>query len=132
MTVTWIILVALGLGMYWLYLNGYLYVQNKRAVTFIGSMPAKDRFAASFTSCTGTVYRVIKCREAGMYRFSYEGQTSRGTVCAQVLNGAKLPLLTLDETTRTGRLMLEPKQRYYLMLRFASASGDCKLRWEKE
>lgn len=132
MSVTWIVLAAVGLGMYWLYLNGYLYVQNKRALTFIGSMPEKNRFAASFTSCTGTVYRVIKCREAGVYKFAYEGRTSKGTVCAQVLNGAKLPLLTLDENARTGRLMLEPKQRYYLLLRFTSSSGDCKVHWEKE
>lgn len=132
MNAAWIILTVAGLCMFWLYVNGYMYVQNKRALVFYGDMPAKNSSSVSFTGCTGTVSRVIKCREPGIYRFESEGRTSKGSVCIQILDGGKIPLLILDDNNRSGKLAMMPGQRYYLLLRFLSASGDCKVHWEKE
>lgn len=128
------ILVILCLvGIYFLYSNGYLVVQSKSAATFIGSFSGgKNHCGFTFTRCSGRVYRVLKVKERGNYRFDLDAKLSKGTVRFQVLNAKKLPLLTLDPDLRRGRVVLEPKQRYFVQMQFVQASGDCRAVWEKE
>lgn len=132
---TWtIILVMLCLvGSYLLYSNGYLLVQSKSAVTFMGNLSGgKNHCWFTFTRCSGRVYRVLKVKESGIYRFDLDTNLANGTVRFQVLNAGKLPLLTLDPDLGRGRVVLEPKQRYYIQMQFIRASGDCRAVWEKE
>ena len=56
------LLVIMGIAFYFLYINGYLVTNAKRAVMYIGSLGGRK---ATFTSCTGYTKRVIKFRESG-------------------------------------------------------------------
>ena len=47
---TIVLLIAMGIVSYWLYINGYLMTNAKRAVMYVGSMRGRK---ASFTACTG-------------------------------------------------------------------------------
>ena len=117
---------------WWLYSNGFMYMQAKSAVTFTGDgRGKKNRMGFSFTRCNGHVSRVLKVREDGIYRFDLEADLEKGTAQFQVLNRQKLPLLTVNPDTTRGRLQLE-KGRYFVKMQFVHASGDCAAVWEKE
>ena len=119
--------------LYFLHSNGYFYVKSKSAVTFMGDGKGmKDRMGFSFTRCNGWIYRVLKVKEDGVYRFDLDAKLSKGTVQFQVLNRQKLPLLTLNPDTTRGRVQLEKGQRYYVRMEFTHADGDCAASWEKE
>jgi len=123
---------ALLVLMWLLHSNGLLYMQSKSAVTFMGDGKGRrDRMGFSFTRCNGWIYRVLKVREGGIYRFDLDTKLSKGTVQFQLLDGRKLPLLTLNPDNTRGRSQLE-KGRYFVRMQFTHASGDCAASWEKE
>ena len=119
--------------MYLLYINGYMVVKSKTAAIFMGHMSGgRNSCGFTFTSCDGYVRRVLKVREKGIYCFDLESNLSKGRVRFQVLDAHKLPLLTLDAEQPRGRVMLEPKGRYFVQMQFLNASGDCRAHWEME
>ena len=119
--------------LYWLYTNGHMYAQSKSAVTFMGDGRGRNnRMGFSFSRCNGWIYRVLKVKENGVYRFDLTANLSKGTAQFQVLNRQKLPLLTLNPDTTRGRVQLEKGQRYYVRMEFTRAGGDCAASWGKE
>ena len=128
------ILIAAAVGaMYLLYRNGYMPITSKRALTFVGrSVYAKDRCGASFSACTGTLRRVLKCRQTGSYRIALDQELSKGQVSALLLGAKGLCLLSLDEKTPAGRFYLEKGGHYEILISMQSATGSCMLRWEME
>ncbi|MFQ8833662.1 MAG: hypothetical protein ACLR7U_12880 [Ruthenibacterium lactatiformans] len=71
-----------GLG-YFLYLNGFLVINAKTALLYIGSprFGMRRNFTkAKFSSCSGVVKRVICLRKAGRYSFTFLSSTTKGTV----------------------------------------------------
>ena len=129
-----LILIPAVLGLlYFLYSNGYMYLQAKSALTFRGDgRGKKDRMGFSFTRCGGYVSRVLKVKQDGIYRFDLDANLSKGTVQFQVLNRQKLPLLTLNPDATRGRVQLEKGQRYYVRMETTRADGDCAASWVKE
>ena len=117
---------VLGAGFYLLYRNGYLAMASKRAVMYVGSKRGK---AAKFSSCSGYTKRIIRVQETKQYRFSLDCNLTAGTVLIEVLDAAKRPILSLDETHRCAAVDLEKGKRYNLIVRFKSASGDYVLDW---
>ena len=121
------------IGMYLLYDNGYLLVQAKRALTFIGSgMGKRDYFAFQFTGCTGYVSRVLRVKESATYTVTLNATLSKGTVRFTMLDGARTPLLVLTPERNSGKVYLETGMRYHIRMDFTHASGDSRARWEKE
>ena len=117
---------VLGAGFYLLYSNGYLDMASKRAVMYVGSKRGK---AAKFSSCSGYTKRIIKVQGTKQYRFSLECNLTAGTILVEVLDASKKPILSLDETHRCAAVDMEKGQRYDLIVRFKSASGDFVLDW---
>ena len=133
MTWEWILIPVIAGVLWFLYSNGYMYSQSKSALSFSGDgRGQKNRMGFSFTRCNGHISRVLKIREDGLYRFDLEAKLSKGTVQFQVLNGQKLPLLTLNPDTVRGRVQLEKGKRYFVKMQFIHVSGDCAASWEKE
>ena len=119
--------------MYLLYINGYMVVKSKSAVVFMGHMSGgRNSCGFTFTGCDGYVRRVLKVKEKGIRCFDLDSSLSKGRVQFQVMDAKKMPLLTLDAEQTRGRLLLEPKVRYYIQMQFIRASGDCSARWEME
>ena len=117
---------VLGVTLYMLYSNGYLAMASKRAVMYVGSKRGK---AAKFSSCSGYTKRIIKVQETKQYRFSLDCNLTAGTVLVEVLDTAKKPILSLDETHRCAAVYMEKGKRYNLIVRFKAASGDYVLDW---
>ena len=127
-----ILIPATLVALYLLYSNGYMYMQSKSAVTFVGDGRGRNnRMGFSFTRCNGWICRVLKVKENGVYRFDLTANLSKGTAQFQVLNGQKLPVLTLAPDTTRGRFPLE-KGKYFVKMQFHQASGDCAASWVKE
>ena len=81
-----LIFALLGGMMYLLYINGYMVMSRKRALTFIGSQ--RDR-KASFTHCNGYIRRVFKVKESRKYVFDLDLQLSKGEMQVVLLDEGK-------------------------------------------
>ena len=121
-----LILAAMAAVFYILYINGYMIMNAKKAILFFGKERGKY---ARFTSCSGYMKRVIRFKENREYEFSFETELEKGEVSVELWKGNKDKILSLtDGGTQT--VSVESKERYYLVLRFVSATGsyhvDCK------
>lgn len=121
------LLVIMGIAFYFLYINGYLVTNAKRAVMYIGSLGGRK---ATFTSCTGYTKRVIKFRESGSVYFNLELEITKGEVTMELIDATKQCILQLGNTHRSSVIHIDAKKRYFLVFRFKSASGSYLLTWK--
>ena len=121
-----LIMAALLAVYYLLYINGYMIINAKKATLFLG----KDRGKyARFASCSGYMKRVIRFKESREYEFSFETELEKGEVSVELWKGNKDKILSLtDRGTQT--VSVESKERYYLVLRFVSATGNYHVDWK--
>lgn len=110
---------------YFLYINGFGELNNKCALMYIGSVSG-----ARFASCTGTIKRVLKFKESRVFTFILDLDLSKGKLIVELLDKNKCPVLTLSDSNPVGRIEVIAKQRYYLVFKYQSATGDYSLRWE--
>lgn len=123
---TIIILSLIGILSYFLYINGYMVVVSKRAFMFFGSKRGKK---AIFSSCTGYIKRVVKFKESKTYHIDFRLELEKGEVTLELLDAKKQVLLSMN--SREGaKLEAESGQRYYMILRFKSATGSYEIIWE--
>lgn len=125
-----IILLVLGAIFYLLYMNGYMIVNRKSALMFVGRMRGTNSCKANFTSCTGYVKRVVKLKESRMYRFTLHTELSAGQMTVELLDAGKQKVMELSDDKQTDRVDIKGKGRYYLIFRFKSATGSCEFEWE--
>ena len=121
-----LIFALLGGVMYLLYINGYMVMSRKRALTFIGSQRGKK---ASFTACNGYIRRVFKVKESRKYVFSLDLQLSKGEMQVELLDGKDV-IIHLDADKPTEYAEITADKRYYLVFRFAKATGKYELKYE--
>ena len=124
---TVIFLAALGVILALQYRSGYIHIQSKTALMYRGSVGAKY---AAFTSCSGYTKRVVRFKESGTVRFTFQPELSAGSVIVEVLDKKKQKLCRLSSVNPTVELQVERKQMYYLVIRFQSATGSYQLNWD--
>lgn len=100
-----IVFISMLVLFYFLWVNGYMILNAKRALLFVGSLRGKNKCEVSFSSCSGYVKKVIKFKN-------------------------KETILDLTPEIKTGMLTVDEKCRYYLMLKFEKADGKIKLQWD--
>ena len=127
MVKTILILLVITAIYYILYINGYLVFNNKKALTFVGS---KRGNKASFSSCTGTLKRVVKFDTDKICKVTLDCQLSKGEMSARLLDSAKREIMHLTSVNQTAAVNVEKGKRYYLVFDFKSASGSYELKWE--
>lgn len=120
-----LIMVALVVVFYVLYINGYMIVNAKRATLFFGTNRGK---AARFASCSGYIKRVIRFKESKDYQFTFETELEKGEVSVELWDGKKEKMLLLTNRGEA-TVTVESKKRYYLVLRFESATGSYNMEW---
>ena len=120
-----VILIVCAVG-YGLYLGGFLAVQSKRAVLFVGSLKGNS---ARFSSCTGFTRRVIRFRDSRPYSVTFSPELTGGSVSLEILDSAKQRVLCLDGSIPGGSVPAEKGKRYYLVIRFQSATGSYSFCW---
>lgn len=124
---TIILLLIIGVVFYLLYINGFLTVQSRRAILYVGSLKGNS---ARFSSCTGYSKRVIRFRDSRTYCVFFDSELTKGDISAEILNPAKQTVVCLNCNTPTGRINVEKGKRYYLLIHFQSATGRYTLSWD--
>ena len=121
-----LILAVMVAVFYFLYINGYMIINAKKATLFLGRERGKY---ARFASCSGYMKRVIRFKESREYEFSFETELEKGEVSVELWKGNKDKILSLtDRGIQT--VTVESKERYYLVLRFVSATGNYHVDWK--
>lgn len=122
----------IGVLLYTLYICGFMVINAKSAVLFIGSAKrVKNSWGATFQSCNGYIKKVIRFKEEGENTFSFENNITKGLVTAELQDVHKKPVLLLDCNNTAARVNVKRKSRYYLILRFTNADGKCELSWNR-
>ena len=123
---TIIILCLIGILSYFLYINGYMVVASKRAFMFLGSKRGKK---AMFSSCTGYIKRVVKFKENKLYHVDFRLELEKGGVMLELLDARKQVILSLNGS-EGAKIEVKSGERYYMILRFKSATGSYEVSWE--
>lgn len=118
--------VLLCAALYFLYSNGYMVTQMKRAIMYVESHKGRS---ATFSSCTGFTRRIVRFRESRSYHFTFRAALTQGAVSAELLDSAKQLIQGFDVSASDCDIALERKTRYYLVFRFAKASGKYEFDW---
>lgn len=127
MTKVIILLFIIGILFYLLYINGFLVIQSKRAIVYVGSLRGNR---AKFVSCSGYTKRIIRFEESKTYHMVLNTELSRGRLSVTILDSEKNSLFTLDKDIQNGVIYAEKGKRYYLVVRFESATGNYTLKWD--
>lgn len=127
-SIGWVVVLAgMALLFYVLYINGYMVMQSKRALMYVGTDRGKK---ASFTSCSGYTKRVVKFEEDRIYHFNLKLELTKGDVQVEILDSGKQCLLSLDQNTTEGNITAEKGKRFFLVVRFGAASGNYAVDWK--
>ena len=120
--------VAMAVLFYLLYQGGFLIVNAKSAVSFVGSARGKR---ATFTACNGHIRRIVRFRADQSCTFNLKTQLSKGEVSVELLESGKQIIMALDSRNPTAVVSVKKGQRYDLVVRFKSATGkyvlDCEV-----
>jgi len=123
----WVILLAaMGGLLYWLYDNGHMILQSKRAAVFIGGRGARR---ASFTACSGHIRRVVRFAQDGEVNFSFDCELTKGTVSVELFDEERRSVLRLD-SSQTVKVPVSRERRYSLVVTFRAATGKYTVDWQ--
>lgn len=122
-----VLLVVAGLAL--LYVSGLLPVSVKHSAVFVGHGSWKRKtIGASFTRCSGKIFRVLRVREGRSFSFHLSGHVQQGNVRVTLTRRGET-LLELTRQSPSGVVSLETGQVYRLTVCFQDASGDYQLDW---
>lgn len=107
-----------------LYNQGYMVFKSISAVTFLG---AEKGTGASFSSCSGSMKRVIRFKEDGTYTFLLDAELSKGSMSVELKDSAKQKIMQLNPDSRKASVFVEKKKKYFLVINFRSATGKYTL-----
>lgn len=125
-----LILLLLPVIYYVLYINGYMISGSKSAKVFVGKNRGTNAFWAQFVECSGELKKVAKFRKSKEYKFHLNASMAEGTVSVKLLNKEKQVVMCLTPETTDGSIMVEKKQRYYMVYKYENASGAYEMTWE--
>lgn len=114
-----LIIILTGLFIF-LYNQGYMVVKSTTAVAFIGSTKGNS---ARFTACNGNLKRIVRFKANGTYTYVLDADLSKGDISVELLDSAKQKIMQLNCANRRASITVEKKKKYYLIIKFMSASG---------
>lgn len=103
-----------------LYNQGYMVINSKSAVSFIGSTRGNS---ARFTSCSGYIKRIVRFKADGTYTFILDAELSKGDMSVELLDSARHKIMQLDCANQSASIAVEKRKKYYLVINFKSATG---------
>lgn len=128
-----IIAFAVCLG-YILYINGFLVVNSKTALLYMGSPRLGKRqncITAKFSSCNGVIKRVICLRDAKRYQFVLSSNMTKGAVSVELRGTGKEVVAILDHNNPCAVISTDKSKRYRVATRFVKADGEYTLSWNE-
>ena len=125
--ILFVLFAAFGCLCYFLYINGYMITNMKGAIMYMESQRGKH---ASFDSCTGYTKRVARFKESKRYHVSFSSELRKGEVSVELLDAKKQQIMHLTGTQQSIEIDIDKTKRYYLVVRFKSATGKYDLHWD--
>ena len=119
-----ILIAALAAIFLFLYNQGYMVINSKSAASFIGNPKGTS---ARFTSCSGSIKRIIRFKADGRYAFRLDAELTKGDLSVELLDADKQPVMQLDRANTRASIAVEKKKKYYLVIKFKSATGRYSL-----
>lgn len=120
-----IIILCLCIAFYILYRNGFMLINKKKALVFIGSLYGKNDWKLQFSDCNGYIKRMIKFDE-GQYTFTLDKKLDKGEVYVELIDNNKNVIRISNNTIEL------KKDRYTMIYYFKETSGKIRLLWIKE
>ena len=117
-----IILIIL-LALYLLYELGLIALQRKRAMLFTSSINGSR---AKFSSCTGTITRIIRIKESGNHEISFRKSSEKGSICISLFDHNGNTLISNGED-ETYCVCLSAGKRYKLCVQMEKATGNYEI-----
>lgn len=116
------VLLALFLaGLYvFLYNRGYMVVKSYSAAVFVGSARGTG---ARFTSCNGSLKRLLRFPEEGIHTFFLDAELSKGDMSVELLNSDQQRMMKLDCVNNRASVSVERNKKYVLIVNFKAATG---------
>lgn len=109
---------------YFLYNMGYMVINSKSAVSYVGSMKGTG---ATFTSCSGYIKRIVRFKEDKTYTFVLNAELTKGDMSVELLDSAKQKIMCLTQSDPYAVIDVVKNKRYYLVVNFKSATGRYSL-----
>ena len=113
---------------YILWTRGFMVMQAKMAVAFIGKR-GNNYWGAAFTSCTGYTKRVIPLEKGKQYRFLYDENLSGGIISVEINCGKNV--VRKFDNINVSTLLNVGEGIYTVTTKFKKASGEYTLKWEE-
>lgn len=107
-----------------LYNMGYMVINSKSAVSYVGSTKGTG---ATFTSCNGYIKRIIRFKEEKTYTFILNAELSKGDMSVELLDAAKHKIMCLTRSDPSAVIDVVKNKKYYLVVNFKSATGRYSL-----
>lgn len=73
---------------------------------------------------------MIKCKEIRLYHFTFTSELTKGGVSVKLFNADRQQVMCLTEAQRIADLKIDKTKRYYLVVRFRSATGKYDIHWD--
>lgn len=107
-----------------LYNMGYMVINAKSAVSYVGSIKGNG---ATFTSCSGYIKRIVRFQEDKTYTFFLHAELTKGDISVELLDSAKQKIMCLTRSHPSAVMDVVKNKRYYLIVNFKSATGRYSL-----
>ena len=80
--------------------------------------------------CSGELKKVAKFRKSKEYKFHLNVGLADGDVAVQLLDKEKNVIMLLTPELPEASIVVDKKQRYYMVYKFENATGSYELTWE--
>ena len=107
-----------------LYNMGYMVINSKSAVSYVGSTKGTG---ATFTSCNGYIKRIIRFQEDKTCTFLLHAELTKGDMSVELLDSAKHKIMCLTRSAPSAVIDVVKNKKYYLVINFKSATGRYSL-----
>lgn len=124
-----IIFILLAPVLYFLWINGYMSLNVKRAMLYIGKR-GKNYRGATVDSCSGYVKTVFKVKESRNYQFALDLTQEKGNIFVEIHGSNKECAEIFDYNNKEKTIFLDCNKRYYLKFNYKQATGNVKLSWK--
>ena len=128
------IFVIIGSIIYLLYINGYLIINIKSALFYVGTPRIgknKNCLGARFNRCNGYIKRMIRLKPDSTYKFTYVSNIEKGKLSINIYDKHKKILAIFDDQHSYQKISTKDQKLFLFNTNFIHADGDYSLTWKE-
>lgn len=129
-----LIVIITVLILYLLYINGFLIINVKSALFYVGTPRVgknKNCLGARFSKCNGYIKRMIRLKPNTTYQFTYISNIEKGKVSINIYDKNKKILVVFDDQHSNQKIMTKQQKLFQFTTNYMHADGDYKLIWKE-